>query len=102
MKPTSNLHDLGQSLWLDNITRELLKDRDADRSGRSQSSSSDAFVVTLVGGKARASSVAGWRFALSMSRQLHVRCSSSGLARPAPQRLATNLVTQYGEPSKLR
>jgi transaldolase len=24
MKPTSNLHDLGQSLWLDNITRELL------------------------------------------------------------------------------
>src|SRR6202040_4485501 len=24
MKPTSNLHDLGQSLWLDNITRDLL------------------------------------------------------------------------------
>jgi transaldolase len=24
MKPTSTLHDLGQSLWLDNITRELL------------------------------------------------------------------------------
>ena len=24
MKPTSALHDLGQSLWLDNITRELL------------------------------------------------------------------------------
>ena len=24
MKPTQNLHDLGQSLWLDNITRELL------------------------------------------------------------------------------
>src|ERR1700720_3942842 len=24
MKPTSNLHDLGQSPWLDNITRELL------------------------------------------------------------------------------
>src|ERR1700726_2704231 len=25
MKPTSTLHDLGQSLWLDNITRDLLK-----------------------------------------------------------------------------
>jgi transaldolase len=24
MKPTRALHDLGQSLWLDNITRELL------------------------------------------------------------------------------
>ena len=24
MKPTQKLHDLGQSLWLDNITRELL------------------------------------------------------------------------------
>ena len=24
MKPTHMLHDLGQSLWLDNITRELL------------------------------------------------------------------------------
>ena len=24
MKPTQMLHDLGQSLWLDNITRELL------------------------------------------------------------------------------
>ena len=24
MKPTQALHDLGQSLWLDNITRELL------------------------------------------------------------------------------
>ena len=24
MKPTTKLHDLGQSLWLDNITRELL------------------------------------------------------------------------------
>jgi hypothetical protein len=24
MKPTKTLHDLGQSLWLDNITRELL------------------------------------------------------------------------------
>ena len=26
MKPTQQLHDLGQSLWLDNITRELLMD----------------------------------------------------------------------------
>ena len=26
MKPTKQLHDLGQSLWLDNITRGLLKD----------------------------------------------------------------------------
>ncbi|MBC8036576.1 MAG: transaldolase [Rhizobiales bacterium] len=26
MKPTQQLHDLGQSLWLDNITRELLDD----------------------------------------------------------------------------
>ena len=26
MKPTQQLHDLGQSLWLDNITRELLTD----------------------------------------------------------------------------
>jgi transaldolase len=25
MKPTQKLHDLGQSLWLDNITRDLLK-----------------------------------------------------------------------------
>ena len=25
MKPTQQLHDLGQSLWLDNITRGLLK-----------------------------------------------------------------------------
>ena len=24
MKPTRQLHDLGQSLWLDNITREML------------------------------------------------------------------------------
>src|SRR5271157_6117308 len=24
MKPTQRLHDLGQSLWLDNITRDLL------------------------------------------------------------------------------
>ena len=24
MKPTQRLHDIGQSLWLDNITRELL------------------------------------------------------------------------------
>jgi transaldolase len=24
MKPTRTLHDLGQSLWLDNITRDLL------------------------------------------------------------------------------
>ena len=26
MKPTQQLHDLGQSLWLDNITREILDD----------------------------------------------------------------------------
>ena len=26
MKPTQQLHDLGQSLWLDNITREILSD----------------------------------------------------------------------------
>src|ERR1700738_219626 len=25
MKPTAKLHDLGQSLWLDNITRDLLE-----------------------------------------------------------------------------
>jgi len=25
MKATTSLHDLGQSLWLDNITRELLQ-----------------------------------------------------------------------------
>jgi transaldolase len=24
MKPTQQLHDLGQSIWLDNITRDLL------------------------------------------------------------------------------
>jgi transaldolase len=24
MKPTARLHELGQSLWLDNITREML------------------------------------------------------------------------------
>ena len=27
MKPTEKLHDLGQSLWLDNITRDLLTTR---------------------------------------------------------------------------
>ena len=26
MKATKQLHDLGQSLWLDNITREMLVD----------------------------------------------------------------------------
>ena len=26
MKPTQQLHDLGQSLWLDNITRTMLRD----------------------------------------------------------------------------
>ncbi|HEY3553668.1 MAG TPA: transaldolase, partial [Casimicrobiaceae bacterium] len=26
MKATQQLHDLGQSLWLDNITREMLVD----------------------------------------------------------------------------
>ena len=26
MKPTQKLHDLGQSLWLDNITRGVLRD----------------------------------------------------------------------------
>ena len=26
MKPTQQLHDLGQSLWLDNITRTMLGD----------------------------------------------------------------------------
>ena len=26
MKPTRQLHELGQSLWLDNITREILDD----------------------------------------------------------------------------
>lgn len=26
MKPTRQLHELGQSLWLDNITRTLLDD----------------------------------------------------------------------------
>ena len=26
MKPTQQLHDLGQSLWLDNITRRMLGD----------------------------------------------------------------------------
>ena len=24
MKPTARLHELGQSLWLDNLTREML------------------------------------------------------------------------------
>ncbi len=24
MRPSGRLHDLGQSLWLDNVTRELL------------------------------------------------------------------------------
>jgi transaldolase len=26
MRATQKLHDLGQSLWLDNITRDLLED----------------------------------------------------------------------------
>ena len=29
MNATQQLHDLGQSLWLDNITRELLDERHA-------------------------------------------------------------------------
>ena len=29
MKPTKIIHDLGQSLWLDNITRDLAQQRDA-------------------------------------------------------------------------
>ena len=29
MKPTQQLHDLGQSLWLDNITRGLLDEWNA-------------------------------------------------------------------------
>ena len=29
MKATGKLHDLGQSLWLDNITRDLLNSGDA-------------------------------------------------------------------------
>ncbi len=29
MKATKQLHDLGQSLWLDNITRDLLTSRHA-------------------------------------------------------------------------
>jgi transaldolase len=31
MKPTARLHELGQSLWLDNITREML---DSGQPGR--------------------------------------------------------------------
>ncbi|SMF03490.1 transaldolase [Tistlia consotensis] len=31
MKPTRKLHDLGQSLWLDNITRELLQSGSLER-----------------------------------------------------------------------
>ncbi|MEO8315882.1 MAG: transaldolase family protein, partial [Pseudomonadota bacterium] len=31
MKPTRRLHDLGQSLWLDNITRTMLEDGTLDR-----------------------------------------------------------------------
>lgn len=30
MKPTKALHDLGQSLWLDNITRDLIEALDRD------------------------------------------------------------------------
>ncbi len=30
MKPTQELHDLGQSLWLDNITRTMLEHRAGD------------------------------------------------------------------------
>src|SRR5215831_13183861 len=31
MKPTKTLHDLGQSLWLDNITRAIMNSTDYDR-----------------------------------------------------------------------
>src|SRR4029450_4550813 len=31
MKPTQQLHDLGQSLWLDNITRDMLDDGTLER-----------------------------------------------------------------------
>src|SRR4030088_189892 len=31
MKPTRKLHDRGQSLWLDNITRELLRSGTLER-----------------------------------------------------------------------
>ena len=31
MKPTQKLHELGQSLWLDNITRTMLDDGTLER-----------------------------------------------------------------------
>ena len=34
MKATQTLHDLGQSLWLDNITRDLLTSRTLERYAR--------------------------------------------------------------------
>jgi len=42
MKPTQKLHDLGQSLWLDNITRDLLN------SGKLRQYRDEPFVTGLI------------------------------------------------------
>jgi len=33
MKPTQRLHELGQSLWLDNVNRELVTSRELQQQG---------------------------------------------------------------------
>ena len=38
MKPTAKLHELGQSLWLDNITRTMLDDGTLQATSRSSRS----------------------------------------------------------------
>jgi transaldolase len=42
MKPTQKLHDLGQSLWLDHITRDLLN------SGKLRPYREETFVTGLI------------------------------------------------------
>ena len=91
MKPTQQLHDLGQSLWLDNITRTMLDDgtcSDTSTSSRSQgrrrtrrSSTRRSAAATAYdersrscvrrAGRARSSS-SSWRWPTSRARP---RCS---------------------------
>jgi transaldolase len=42
MKPTQKLHDLGQSLWLDNITRDVLNN------GKLRQYRDEPFVTGLI------------------------------------------------------
>ena len=61
MKATQALHQLGQSLWLDNITRTLLFSREQVLAARLQSEGVDAFANS-------------WHALLA---RIHEKCASS-------------------------